>query len=80
IAIGRMRDTDLRYWNGPPLLLLQPAVSTFPMFSFGRNGDLMDAGYAVAHHALNNGGLPARDALGVFRVPASPEAPAHHVA
>ncbi|HEX9579765.1 MAG TPA: patatin-like phospholipase family protein [Gemmatimonadales bacterium] len=69
IAIGRMRDTDLRYWTSPPLLLLQPAVSAFPMFSFGRNGDLMEAGYRVARQALSNGGLPSAQASGVFHVP-----------
>jgi NTE family protein len=69
IAIGRMRDTDLRYWSTPPLLLLQPAVSTYPMFSFGRNGDLVDAGYGVARQALSNGGLPSPGSRGVFQVP-----------
>ena len=70
IAIGRMRDTDLSHWTSPPLLLLQPPVSMFPMFTFGRNAEMMDAGYGVARQVLSNGGLPSSESRGVFHVPA----------
>lgn len=64
IGLGRMRDAMLRQWAGPPLLLLQPEVSSIPMFSFAHSEELIEAGTRTAAAALRRG-LPAPGARGV---------------
>lgn len=67
IAIQRMRTVDLRHWQRPPLVLLQPRVEHISMFSFDHNVALIDEGYRSASALLADPtDLPPVDATGVY--------------
>lgn len=43
----------LAEWAGPPMLLVRPEVWKYGWFSFGHTRQLIDAGYAAMHQALD---------------------------
>lgn len=67
IAMQTMRDMTLRHWDRPPLMLVQPAVEHYSMFTFTHNRELIDEGYRAAAAVLDvPDALPPPDGRGVF--------------
>ena len=67
IAILTMVDRQLKQWDQPPMLLLQPRVEHVPLFSFKHNGELIQEGYRAATEILRNPELiPPRGASGIY--------------
>jgi ferredoxin len=67
IAIENRRTSMLRLWQRPPLLLIQPRVERFGMFSFGHNRELMEEGYRATKGLLADGDdIPGPEATGVY--------------
>jgi NTE family protein len=52
IAMQTQIEGQLRDWQGPPLVLVQPRVEHISMFAFDRNEELLEAGYRAASHTL----------------------------
>ncbi len=46
-------EAELRRWNGPPLVLIQPPVEHVSMFAFDRTAELLDAGYRATITTLD---------------------------
>jgi NTE family protein len=46
-------EGQLRGWQGPPLVLVQPRVEHISMFAFDRTDELLDAGYRAAAQTLD---------------------------
>ena len=68
IAIGKMRDITLKHWSRPPLILVQPDVARYSLFTFSNNQELIDEGYRAMTRLLNDPSIPpSNDAAGVFR-------------
>ena len=69
IAIGSMRNMMLEHWDRPPLVLIQPRVATYSLFTFTHNETLVTEGYRAAIEALRDPDrLPGPDARGVFKL------------
>jgi NTE family protein len=54
IAMQTQIEGQLREWQGPPLILVQPRVEHISMFAFDRNEELLEAGYRAASQTLTN--------------------------
>jgi NTE family protein len=66
IAIENRRTSVLRLWDRPPMLLIQPRVEQFGMFSFGHNRELIDEGYRATKELLSDeANIPDPEARGV---------------
>lgn len=52
IAMQTQIEGQLRDWQGPPLILVQPRVEHISMFAFDRNEELLEAGYRAASQTL----------------------------
>lgn len=52
IAMQTQIEGQLREWEGPPLILVQPRVEHISMFAFDRNEELLEAGYRAAAQTL----------------------------
>ncbi|HEY7503310.1 MAG TPA: patatin-like phospholipase family protein [Gemmatimonadales bacterium] len=52
IAMQTQIEGQLREWEGPPLILVQPRVEHISMFAFDRNEELLEAGYRAASQTL----------------------------
>ncbi|HEY9506145.1 MAG TPA: patatin-like phospholipase family protein [Gemmatimonadales bacterium] len=52
IAMQTQIEGQLREWDGPPLILVQPRVEHISMFAFDRNEELLAAGYRAASQTL----------------------------
>jgi NTE family protein len=52
IVMQTQIEGQLREWQGPPLVLVQPRVEHISMFAFDRNDELLDAGYRAASQTL----------------------------
>jgi NTE family protein len=52
IAMQTQIEVQLRDWQGPPLVLVQPRVEHISMFAFDRNEELLEAGYRAASQTL----------------------------
>jgi NTE family protein len=52
IVMQTQIEASLRNWDGPPLVLIQPAVAHVSMFAFDRTAELIDAGYRATRDAL----------------------------
>ncbi len=73
VAVRRMSDLALRLWQRPPLILIQPRVARYSMFTFTHNVELMEEGYRATTNALRDPTkLPTPDAVGVFRFNGEP--------
>jgi ferredoxin len=46
-------EGQLRDWNGPPLVLVQPKVDHISMFAFDRTPELIEAGYRATAQTLD---------------------------
>ena len=67
IAIEHRRTGVLREWDRPPLLLIQPRVEQYGMFSFGHNRELVAEGYRATRELLQDAAaLPEPSASGVY--------------
>ncbi len=67
IAIENRRTSVLKAWDRPPLLLIQPRVEQYGMFSFGHNRELVDEGYRATIQLLSDpAAIPPASASGVF--------------
>ncbi len=67
IAIENRRTSMLKLWDQPPLLLIQPRVERFGMFSFGHNREIIEEGHRATVEALGDcSDLPEPSAHGVF--------------
>ena len=67
IVMQTQIEGQLRDWQGPPLVLVQPRVEHISMFAFDRNEELLEAGYRATAQTLEQLGgkldaVPARDA------------------
>jgi NTE family protein len=54
IVMQTQIDGQLREWQGPPLVLVQPRVEHISMFAFDRNEELLEAGYRATAQALES--------------------------
>ena len=52
IVMQTQIEEQLRDWQGPPLILVQPRVEHISMFAFDRNEELLEAGYRAASQTL----------------------------
>ena len=52
IAMQTQIEGQLRDWQGPPLIYVQPRVDHISMFAFDRNEELLEAGYRAATQTL----------------------------
>jgi NTE family protein len=52
IAMQTQIEVQLRDWQGPPLVLVQPRVEHISMFAFDRNEELLESGYRAASQTL----------------------------
>jgi NTE family protein len=52
IVMQTQIEGQLREWQGPPLILVQPRVEHISMFSFDRNEELLEAGYRATAQTL----------------------------
>ncbi len=53
IVMQTQIEGQLRDWQGPPLILVQPRVEHISMFAFDRNEELLEAGYQATLQTLN---------------------------
>ena len=56
-------EGQLRDWNGPPLILVQPRVEHISMFAFDKTPELIEAGYRATAQTLDqlgDGAAPDR--------------------
>lgn len=53
IVMETQIEASLRNWDGPPLVLIQPAVAHISMFAFDRTPELIEAGYRATRDALD---------------------------
>ncbi len=56
IMMKSLQSQQLSKWQGPPLLLVRPAVWQFNMFSFAHVRRMIDLGYEAAVDALDRAG------------------------
>lgn len=56
VMMRSLQQAQLAAWNGPPMLLIRPAVWQYNWFSFAHTRTMIDAGYAAACEALDNAG------------------------
>jgi len=74
----------LRFWQWPPLMLVQPRVGHISMFAFDRTAELIDEGYRSMSAALDfvGGSLellgPGIHPRGGTKTGREPQRPAHH--
>ena len=66
VMMRSLQQLQLAAWNGPPMLLIRPAVWPFGWFSFAHTRTMIDAGYAAACEALDNVGDTLYEPGGVF--------------
>jgi ferredoxin len=52
IVMQTQIEGQLREWQGPPLILVQPRVEHISMFAFDRNDELLQAGYRATAQTL----------------------------
>ncbi|HEX6668501.1 MAG TPA: patatin-like phospholipase family protein [Gemmatimonadales bacterium] len=52
IVMQTQIEGQLRDWQGPPLILVQPRVEHISMFAFDRNEELLEAGYRACSQTL----------------------------
>jgi ferredoxin len=50
-------EGQLREWQGPPLILVQPRVEHISMFAFDRTPELIEAGYRATAQTLDQMGV-----------------------
>src|SRR6185369_17486167 len=70
IVMQTQIEGQLRDWQGPPLILVQPRVEHISMFAFDRTAELIEAGYRATAdtldrlgndlHAIERGMRPTR--------------------
>ena len=60
IVMQTQIEGQLREWQGPPLILVQPRVEHISMFAFDRNEELLEAGYRATAQTLDALGRKAR--------------------
>jgi NTE family protein len=53
IVMQTQIEGQLRTWNGPPLVLVQPAVEHISMFAFDHTAELIEAGYRATAQTLD---------------------------
>jgi NTE family protein len=53
IVMQTQIEGQLRNWQGPPLVLVQPRVEHISMFAFDRTEELLDAGYQATAQTLD---------------------------
>ncbi len=53
IVMQTQIEGQLRAWEGPPLVLVQPRVEHISMFAFDRTEELMEAGYRATAQTLD---------------------------
>jgi len=53
IVMQTQIESQLRDWNGPPLVLVQPKVEHISMFAFDKTDELIDAGYRATANTLD---------------------------
>jgi predicted acylesterase/phospholipase RssA len=53
IVMQTQIEGQLRNWQGPPLVLVQPRVEHISMFSFDRNDELLEAGYRATAQTID---------------------------
>ena len=56
IVMQTQIEAQLREWQGPPLILVQPRVEHISMFAFDRNEELLEAGYRATAQTLEGMG------------------------
>jgi NTE family protein len=54
IVMHRQIDSQLRNWDGPPLVLVSPKVEHISMFAFDRTEELLSAGYQATIATLDS--------------------------
>jgi NTE family protein len=52
IVMQTQIEAQLRDWQGPPLVLVQPKVEHISMFAFDRNEELLEAGYRATAQTI----------------------------
>lgn len=53
LVMGRLVEHSLRFWKGPPLVLIRPQVKLVSMFAFNRTPFLIAEGYRATIEALD---------------------------
>jgi NTE family protein len=53
IVMQTMKETRIRYWAAPPLVLVHPRVEHISMFGFGHTRELIEEGYRSTLEALD---------------------------
>lgn len=53
IVMQTQIEDQLREWNGPPLILVQPRVEHISMFEFEKTAELIEAGYRATADTLD---------------------------
>lgn len=66
IMMKALQTSQLSNWQGPPLLLVRPAVWHYNWFSFVHTRKMIDAGYAAANDALDRAGDALSSSGGVY--------------
>src|SRR5262245_27492895 len=56
IVMQTQIEGQLREWQGPPLILVQPRVEHISMFAFARTPELIEAGYRATAQTLDQMG------------------------
>jgi len=56
IVMQTQIEGQLRDWQGPPLILVQPRVEHISMFAFDRTAELIEAGYRATAQTLDQMG------------------------
>jgi len=56
LMMKSQQQMQLTHWDGPPMLLIRPAVWQYTWFSFTSTRTIIDAGYVAAREALDTAG------------------------
>ena len=54
VMMHSLQQFPLRQWSRPPMILVRPRVANIGWFTFGRTGELIEAGYRAAGAALDH--------------------------
>lgn len=66
VMMHSLQQFPLRQWSSPPMILVRPRVANIGWFTFGRTGELIEAGYRAAVAALDHMDEALDAAEGVF--------------
>lgn len=66
VMMKSLQSEQLEMWQGPPLLLVRPAVWRYNWFSFAHVARMIELGYLAAHETLDRAGAALLSGGGVW--------------